>query len=153
MKTGSGGGGQAAATAPRARRREGLHERLVEVVDVREVLSAIAVGFAEDIIFDQIEDDVAEVRTAADAPGGEHGLGERTVLLQGIRADAFKEFGPGHMLRLAGALRILALRLLDGVVQRLPDKVVGLAVKAGVFFTNQPDDFGKFQVLHEFQGQ
>src|SRR5258708_17588027 len=112
MKEGTVRSGGAGMTA-RATRRSGLerlHERLVEIVDVRKILTPVGLGFAEDIVFDQIEDDVAEVGAAADAPGGEHGLGERAVLLQRVRADALEELGPGHMLRLAGALRVFALR-------------------------------------------
>src|SRR5689334_21653909 len=74
----SGGAGLAARTAGRGG-LEVLHERLVEIVDVCKILAAVDLGFAEDIIFDQIEDDVAEIGAAADAPGGEDGLGHRAV--------------------------------------------------------------------------
>ena len=35
-----------------------------------------------------------------------------------------------------------------GVVKREPDKILGLAVKAGVFLADQADDFGEVEVLH-----
>src|SRR5258708_37911287 len=103
MKEGTVRSGGAGMTA-RATRRSGLerlHERLVEIVNVRKILAAVGLGFAEDIVFDQIEDDVAEVGAAADAPGGEDGLGQRARLLQGLGAGAFEEVRPGPMLAVA----------------------------------------------------
>src|SRR5262245_42667776 len=93
-----------AARPRRPRRGEGLHERLVEIVEVREILAAVVLGFAENIIFDQIENDVAEVGAARDAPLVQHGFGQRAVLLERVGADALQELGARDVLRFASAL-------------------------------------------------
>jgi hypothetical protein len=87
------------------RRPERLHERLVEIVDIGEILASVAVGLAEDPVLDQIEDDFAEIRAPVHAPGFEHGLGERAKLIERVGAQSFQQFAAGYMLRLLGARR------------------------------------------------
>src|SRR5664280_72826 len=69
------------------RRTERLHEGLVELIDIGEILAAVALSLAEDPVLDQTEDDLSKIRTPMHAPGFEHGLGERTELIERVNAQ------------------------------------------------------------------
>ena len=128
--------GRSKRPAPFADGREWFHKGLIEIVDLGKVLPAVILGFAKDVIFDKIENDIPKVAAAADPPAVEHGLGQRPILIEGKGADPVQKFRPGHMLGLFRTLGLLFLQLLDGAIQGLANESVGLAVKTAVLLTD-----------------
>src|SRR5262245_28265678 len=61
-----------------------FHERLIEIVDVREVLPSVILGLRKDVILDQIEHDIAEIAAPGDAPSIQDGLCQGAKLVQSV---------------------------------------------------------------------
>ena len=85
------------------RREEGLAEGVVESVAAFEIVTVAGVGLALAMVRDHVEDDLAEILAAVDAPFGQHGGGHRPVGFQGVTAQAVEQLrgadiaGPGFL--------------------------------------------------------
>ena len=78
--------------SPRSRCFERRGEGFFEGVDFVEVVEGIGVLFSEDSVFDEEEDDLADVAALGDTPVIEEGGGHGAVFLDDIVAEALQEF-------------------------------------------------------------
>ncbi len=70
----------------------GLGKDLFEIIHAGEVLAPVALGFPEDVVLNQVEDDLPEILRALHAPVREEGERHRAVLFQRVFADALQQF-------------------------------------------------------------
>jgi len=130
------------------RRKKGLHEGVIERIDIAKILAPVVLGLTKDIILDEVEHEVAKIGTMGDAPRIEHGFGQRAILVQSINTQSIQKLRTGDMLAALGSLGIFLAELLDRLVQTMPDKRVGFPAKPGIFLVDELDYLVKIQVLH-----
>ena len=128
--------------------QKGAHERLVERIEIGEIFAAVGLGFAEHIVLDKIVNNVAKIGALLEAPGVEHGFRERPILVERILAQALDQFLPRDVRGARQPFGIGLFQLLDGVVQTVTNKSVGLSIETRIFLVDLIDDFGKIEVLH-----
>src|SRR5262245_20337355 len=80
--------------------RELADKRLVEVIDVVEILASIAIGLRHFADPDQVIDDLAEVARRADAPICKHQLGHQAELVGREAAQRLAEILAGDVSRM-----------------------------------------------------
>lgn len=130
-----------------------LHKRVFKRIDIRKILAAVAIGFTENVILDQIENHVAKVTAGLDAPGVHDGFGHGPKLLQRVIAQPHQEFGTGHVERFPHPARILFLDILHRIIEPRANKCVGPFVETRIFLMDEGDDFGELEVLHVGKGK
>src|ERR1043166_5655889 len=112
-------------------RKERFAKRLVEFVAALEIVAAVLLGLREERVLHHVENKLAKILAAANAPRLEHRHRHRAVLLERELADA------GEQLLAADVARHIFLRgLAQGllrVVERFADEVIGLAGVTRVF--------------------
>jgi len=106
------------------------------------MVAAVGVGFALAMVGDHVEDDLAEIFAAVNAPFGQNGDGHRPVGFQGVTAQAVEQLGGADIADLVSGTAAGAA----GEIEGFADEEVGLGVKARV----GGDDF--FDGLLESQG-
>ena len=99
---------------PSGGRQKGAHERLFERIKIGKILAAIGLGLAEDIVFDKIVDDVAKIGALLDAPGIQHGLRERPILVERILPQPLDQFLPRDVMGARQPFGVGLFQLLDG---------------------------------------
>src|SRR5881392_2517131 len=72
-------------------------EHLEKIVAILKVLARILRGLGQEIALDHVEDQLAEILAALDAPFIEHHLRHGAELLQGVLADAHQQFLASHV--------------------------------------------------------
>src|SRR5258708_25367954 len=128
-----------------ARGQERLDESFLEIVAALEIGAAVLVGLFQEIAFDHVEDNFAEIFAGAHAPLVENGERHRAKLLQGVGAEAAQQFLSAHWPRfLLSAGHDLLLR----VVERFLDKRVRGAVVTLVPLENLLEGLFEFDGLH-----
>lgn len=133
-----------------------MAEGLVKIVGALEIVAAVLFGLAEHTatMFDEVEDDFAEVFAAANTPFVKDEQGHGPERTKRVIANALKKL-------LACDVPVLALRPVPGVlvdallreVQGLPDEGVDLARVAGVGRDDPINDFLKVNGVHSALGQ
>src|SRR5713226_1968340 len=128
-----------------ARRQEWLNESFLEIVAALEIGAAVLIGLFQEIAFDHVEDDFAEIFAGAHAPFVENGERHRAELLQGAGADAAEQFLAADVPRL---LLAAGQDLLLGVVERFLDKRISGTGVTLVPLENFLEGFFEFDGLH-----
>ena len=77
---------------------ERLHERVFKTVDLGEILAPVVLGFAENFVFNQIENDFAKIRAPTHSPRLEDGFGQRSKLFERVCAQSLQQLAARHML-------------------------------------------------------
>jgi len=147
---GQGLGGRGVFWRDRGNGLEWEDECLVEIVAVAELIERVGIVFAEDLLADHVEDDVAEVLAGIDVPVMENGEDHRAEFLEGEKADAIEELSGGNVL---GKRLPAFFLLLDREVERVADKRVNLPVIAGVFRQDSINCLRKADFLHSELGK
>ena len=128
--------------------QKGAHECLVKRIEVGEILLAIGLSFAEHFVLDKIVNNIAKIGALLDAPGIEHGLRERPILVERILAQALDQFLPRDVMGARQPFGIGLFQLLDCVIQTVTNKSVSLSIETRIFLVDLIDDFRKIEVLH-----
>lgn len=108
---------------------ERLDESFGEIVATQKIFYGILVGLAQEAFVDEIEDDVSKVHAAIDSPFREYALGDRTIFVERILADAFEQLLAADVAGL--------IELANGVVEPSPHKQVGFGGIALIRFENR----------------
>lgn len=128
----------------------GGEESFAEVEHVLEIGGAVALGAAESAGFDELEDHGPDIAVLADAPGVEDGNGHGPVFLLGMGDEAADQFGTGDM---AVFLGLVPAQGSHGVVERVPEEVVGVCVETGIPRADSPDSGVESVGLHGGAGE
>src|SRR5712692_1380781 len=128
-----------------ARGEERLDESFLEIVAALEIGAAVLIGLFQEIAFDHVEDNFAEIFAGAHAPFVENGERHRAELQQGVGAEAAQQFLAADVPRLLlAAGHGLFLRVVEGFL----DKRVSGAVVTLVPLENFLEGFFEFDGLH-----
>src|SRR5688572_10746827 len=130
--------------AHRLRGQERRDEGFVKLVAALEIINGVGLSFPKNANADEIEDHFTKVFAAPDPPVIENRHDHRAKLLQCVLADALEQL---RAVRVSCAL-LRFFALFDGVVERLSEKVVSVAIKPRVLFMDHVKRFAKIEFLH-----
>ncbi len=119
-------------------------EGFVEGVTGFEIFQRIGLRFSKNARPNEAEDHLTEVFAAADAPRFENRRDHGAELFQGVLADTFEELLASDV---AAAFAGLFAQL-EGVIQRVAQKLVSLAIVTGVLSHDGFDRLGKIKFRH-----
>lgn len=125
--------------------QEGAGERFLEIEDLRKILAAIGLLFAEDLFLDQKEHHVADILAFSHPPFAHEGGAHGAKLFQSEIAVSFKQ------LRAADVTRLTAISLRDALereVERVFQKEISMRIKALVAFQDGNDGLFELHCLH-----
>lgn len=128
---------------------ERLHESIVEIIDIAEILTFILVRLAEDVVINKVKHNISKVGTTADTPLVQNQLGHRSILFQGVVSQTVEKLGATDMLGAFHPVLIFLTYLLNRVIEATTHKEVGPLVVSRVFFAYLVDDLGELWILHE----
>lgn len=134
--------------SPALGRQKRLLKRGVKRVSRREILLLVLLGFAEDAILDQVEDDLSKILAPAHAPRLQHGLGERAKLLKGVHPQPIQQLLSGDVPGLRRTRPVALLHLAHGIIQPTSDKRISTFVVAAIFLADLVNDHGEIRILH-----
>jgi tetratricopeptide (TPR) repeat protein len=130
----------------RSHGQKGRDERVVKRVSAPEIVDGVRFRLSENADRNQIEDHLAEVVAAADAPILKDRRHHRAELLQRVETDAFEELLAGDVAGWAAFAGLFAL--LDGVVERIAEEMIGVAFVARILLADDIEGFTKIKFLH-----
>ncbi len=130
---------------------EGPGKGRLKIIDLIEVFQAVGFRFTEDPVFDEVEDDLAEIRGGMDSPGFEKGAGHGAVLIESVLADTLAEFAAGDVA--LSATLLLAANCREGMIEGLPYEEVGADLVAGIVLADQTDDLMEVLGSHYIKGK
>src|SRR5205823_2401218 len=125
---------------------ERLHERFLKIVNRFEILDRIFVGLSENSRADEIEDHVTDIFAGTNSPVIEYRNDQRPEFFERVLPDSFEQFRPGNV---AYGRAFYFLLLFGGVIERVAQKNVGLALITRVTRHDRIEGFGKSNLLHQ----
>ncbi len=130
------------------RRKEWTLESVLEIIAFGKVFRGIIVGFTKHTSVHEVKDNVAEITAVLDVPRFQKRFAHRPVLVQCELPDAFQQLLSRDVVVVCG---LVQLEVLEGVVERLANKVIRAFGESGILFPNRIYNIREIFFAHEIQ--